>query len=125
MVLTFSKEIYPKFALIKAAYNFTDRAYLHLDAVGDHYAVELTPKQGCENISNEEFTNEMLCQCVRHTVYEQTEVVRELLTARAMASTVIGQPDISDIASEPASIAASEQEILTDWFEKYDDSDTE
>lgn len=125
MLLTFSKEIYPKSALIKAAYNFTDRAYLHLDAVGDHYTVEFTPKQGCENISNEEFINEMLCQCVRHTVYEQTKVVRELLTARAMASTVIGQPDTSDIASESVSVAENEQEILTDWFEKYNDSDTE
>ena len=30
--LKFNKELYSKIALIKAAYNYTDIAYLHLDA---------------------------------------------------------------------------------------------
>lgn len=30
--LKYNKELYSKIALIKAAYNFTDRAYVHLDA---------------------------------------------------------------------------------------------
>ena len=30
--LKYNRELYSKTALIKAAYNFTDRAYLHLDA---------------------------------------------------------------------------------------------
>ena len=35
-MLKFSKELYSRTALIKAAYNFTDMAYIHLDA-DDHY----------------------------------------------------------------------------------------
>ena len=30
--LKFNKELYSKTALIKAAYNFTDKAYVHLDS---------------------------------------------------------------------------------------------
>lgn len=31
--LKYSKELYSKTALIKAAYNFTDKAYLHLELI--------------------------------------------------------------------------------------------
>ena len=35
--LKYNKELYSKIALIKAAYNFTDRAYVHLDADKKYY----------------------------------------------------------------------------------------
>ena len=34
-LMKFRKELYSKVALIKAAYNYTDQAYVHLDADSD------------------------------------------------------------------------------------------
>lgn len=125
MVLTFSKELYPKSALLKAAYNFTDRAYVHLDATDHHYTVTLRAKENATDVSEDEFMNEMLCQSVRYSVYEQTKNIRELLTARAIASTVVMQSDSSmDIPDNPFAVN-NEQEILTDWFERYNDTEDE
>lgn len=125
MTLTFSKELYPKTALLKAAYHFTDRAYVHLDAADTHYTVTLRAKDHAVSVSEDEFVNEMLCQAVRHSVYEQTKNIRELLTARAIASTVILQPDAADELPDQAFSSESGQEILTDWFERYDDTEVE
>ena len=71
-VFRLKKELYSKIALIKAAYNFTDKAYIHLDADKDYYIVTLKFKEGC-NIKEDEFVNEMLAQSVRHEVYIQTK----------------------------------------------------
>lgn len=121
-MIVFSKEMYPKIALIKSAYTFTDRAYIHLDANEQYYIVNITPKQGCALVTEDEFKNEMLCQCVRHEVYRQTKTVRELLIARAMASTVIEQFVSDDeIQQKPVE---DENQILKDWFEMYDNSTT-
>ena len=118
MKLSFSKEMYPKIALIKAAYAFTDKAYVHLDADQSYYLVQIVPKENnCLDIEKL-FENEMLCQCIRHEVYLQTKGIRELLTARAMASTVLEMP-----GADQAQVTAGpdpESDILIDWFEKYD-----
>lgn len=42
--LKYNRELYSKIALIKAAYNFTDRAYVHLDADEQYYYVSLNAK---------------------------------------------------------------------------------
>ena len=123
-MITFSKKLYPKIALVKSAYAFTDRAYIHLDADDQYYIVKIHPKDGHKPITEKEFMNEMLCQCVRHEVYQQTKTVRELLIARSMASTVIEQP--GDAASEEirSEQVGDEKQILTDWFEMHDKSET-
>lgn len=38
-MLVFSRDLYSKIALLKAAYNFTDKAYVHLDADEKSYYV--------------------------------------------------------------------------------------
>ena len=43
-MLSFAKEMYPKIALLKAAYFFSDRAYIHLDANDKYYLVNLSVK---------------------------------------------------------------------------------
>ncbi len=58
--LKYSKELYSKTALIKAAYNFTDKAYLHLDADNDYYYVSLLSKNENQEVSEKEFENEIL-----------------------------------------------------------------
>lgn len=35
--IKFNRELYSKTALIKASYNFTDQAYVHLDADENYY----------------------------------------------------------------------------------------
>lgn len=42
--MKYSKEIYDKDVLVKAAYSLSDTAYFHLDADEKHYLVEIVPK---------------------------------------------------------------------------------
>ena len=44
--LRYKREIYPKTALLKAAYSFTDSVYVHLDSDDEYYYVSLIPKEG-------------------------------------------------------------------------------
>lgn len=116
IILKFSKELYPRIVLLKAAYNFTDRAFLHLDADDSYYYVDLTEKDG-ETISENEFENEMLAQSVRHEIYLQTKTIRELLLARAMATTVITDREMAEEQIAGAEDEGFEEsDILKDWF---------
>lgn len=112
--MKFSKELYSKTALIKAAYNFTDSAYVHLDADEQYYYVELLSKSDSDKIDEHDFVNEMLAQSVRHEIFQQTKHIRELLYARAVASSVI--VDESLIEDSSNEIPYTEDEILKDWF---------
>lgn len=118
--MRFRKELYSKVALIKAAYNFTDSAYIHLDADDNYYYVEITPKQKMNEVREQDFVNEMLTQCVRHEVYQQTKNIRELMLARAMATSVIVDEDIIDDIETDDTF--SENEILKDWFVSNEES---
>ena len=113
--LKFNKELYSKVALIKAAYNFTDLAYLHLDADDKYYYVNIEEKNNSKEITENDFINEMLAQSVRHEIYQQTKNIRELLLARAMASSVIVDEDLNE---ETESNHYTEDEILKDWFDE-------
>ena len=112
--MKFRKELYSKVALIKAAYNFTDIAYVHLDADEDYYYVTIEPKVNSQVVEESEFVNEMLAQSVRHEVYQQTKNIRELLLARSMATSII----VDDVryCEEDEFEAFSEDEVLKDWF---------
>ena len=112
--LKFSKEMYSKIALIKAAYNFTDSAYVHLDSDSDYYYVDLEWKDGSKEVSEKEFTNEILAQSVRHEIYRQTKNIRELLLARAMATSVIVEDGLEE--QEESNNSFDEDEILRNWF---------
>ena len=112
--MKFRKELYSKTALIKAAYNFTDAAYLHLDADDQYYYVDIEFKDSKTAFSEQDFINEMLTQSVRHEVYQQTKNIRELLLARAMATSVIVDENLVD--DEVSDDVFIEDEILKDWF---------
>lgn len=56
----------------------------------------------------------MLTQSVRHEVYQQTKNIRELLLARAMATSVIVDENLVD--DEVSDDVFTEDEILKDWF---------
>lgn len=114
--MKFNKELYSKTALIKAAYNFIDSAYVHLDSDNTYYYVILENKSGSKEIGEKEFINEMLAQSVRHEVYKQTKNIRELLLARSMATSLIVDEGIEDNCDENDDIF-DENEILKDWFD--------
>lgn len=119
MKFYFTKQIYDKEALIKAAYRFTDNAYIHLDVNEDNYIVTIEAK-GTNNIVNEqEFQNEILAQMVRTKISNQTKTLRELMIARAFSSTVIDNSHYEPLCDE-CNEEASLDSILVDWFEKYE-----
>lgn len=111
MKFVFNKELYSKSALIKSAYSFTDKAYVHIDANDKEYIVDLVEKEG-QSIDLKEFENEMLFQMTRLEVIEQTKDLRKLIVARAMASTLI-EKNNKDFSEE----SLADETILTDWFE--------
>lgn len=124
MQIKFSKELYPKFALIKTAYAFTNRAYVHLDADGLYYMINWIPRESLDVVTEGEFMNEMLTQCARYEILRKTRNLRELLAARAIASTMLDMSGInqedSDTDFDNEGLLSCEDEILKDWFEKND-----
>ena len=56
MHISFSKEIYPKSALLKAAYSFTDKAYIYIDVSASCYEVDVEAKDGID-VTEKEFMN--------------------------------------------------------------------
>lgn len=116
MTVKYNKTLYSKIALIKAAYNFIDKAYIHLDCDETYYYVEIVPKNDEKNISEREFSNEMLTQSARHEVYIQTKNIRELLMARAFSTSLITEK--KNLTGENTPVEKySEDEILKDWFD--------
>lgn len=76
-VRCYAKEFYSKEVILKAAYAFTDRLYIHLDADETHYKVQLISKS--EEDKNEEelyaeFENELIAQETRRMIAEQTKM---------------------------------------------------
>lgn len=112
------KGIYPLAAILKAAYAFVGRTYVHLGDNDSTWSVSLTSKDGSSGeITAKEFENELLSQAVRLSVFQQTHTIRELLLARALSSTMV---EDSESAPEDAEEDISQEEleqILTDWFE--------
>lgn len=112
--MKFKKELYSKVALIKAAYNYTDIAYLHLDADEEYYYVFIEFKNNDMQISIAEFENEMLVQSVRHEVYKQTKTIRELLLARSISTSLITSEQYEGDEVEINDF--SEDDILKVWL---------
>ncbi len=119
VIFKFSKGIYSKHSLIKAAYSYVDDYYVHLDEGEKDYIVELEPKQTSTlKVSEKDFLNEMLVQEVRNIVEDKTYRLREMIYARALASTIIDDSDYSDDLNCDNSTNSNLEDILVDWFEK-------
>ena len=109
----FSRELYSKEAVMKAAYTFIDDFYLHLDCDENAYLVEIEAREGKKELNAKTFLNEVLIQETRRIVDERTKDIREMIYARAMASTVIEEHPLE----EPKEAEDAER-ILMDWFEE-------
>lgn len=113
--LIFTKELYPKAAIIKTAYHFTPDNYIHLDATSEYYIVELMSKKDAslDDIENS-FKNELLAQTARLAVLERTANLRELIVARAFASTIVA--DEIKIAHDYEISDERLNDVLRDWY---------
>ena len=67
-----------------------------------------------------EFKNEILAQEVRRLVYKKTHPIRELLLARAMASSLVSEEDpVKQVRAEEDSISDEElATIMKDWYKQ-------
>ena len=114
MTIKFSRDIYSKEALFKAAYYYCDRAYFHIDADKTYFYVCITPKDGETFIPYEqEFQNKAVEYMNRQIINQKTGHIREIIMARAFASTVI-LDDNEDSASSPET---DEESAMKDWFD--------
>ena len=68
-------------------------------------------------IALKEFENELLFQSLRHSIYQQTKEIRQLIITRALASTVI---DENTVTCENDEENFDIDSILEDWFDKYE-----
>jgi His-Xaa-Ser system protein HxsD len=98
VTIKLAKEIYLKEALIKAAYQFTDRCYIHIDTDDGNYLVEISAKEDGEiNGIEKEFENELVAQMTRLVVLKQTSNIRKIIMARALASTIIDHDENKNV----------------------------
>ena len=85
---TLDEELYPREAILGAAYLFVDRCFIFLNRPGDkQIEVRLKSKdassaEALETLAGD-FANELLNQVVRHQVGESTARIREFYMARA------------------------------------------
>ena len=117
--MKYLKELYDREVLIKACYAFTDTAYLHLSADEKHYYVDIIPKNNDEtaDVLQKEFENELIFQQARKLVSQNTKSVREMIIARALASTIVNDENEVNVETENA---FSADNILKDWFDEYE-----
>lgn len=121
MKLFFRRDIYPKSALIKAAYMFTDWAYIHLDADKESYIVDLEMKNGEDTIGMKDFENELISQTARFLIAKRTKTLREIMIARAVSSTVLMDDDFKDDSYDDEEVS-DVSGILSDWFDNYENN---
>ena len=118
----YSKTLYSKKVLMKAAYDFIGSYYLHLDESADSYIVEFTPKKDIDQNVAQNFENELIAQSIRAQIFEDTKNIRELLIGRAMASSIVMEKDpvqlINSEENKDQELPASA--ILQDWFDQHE-----
>lgn len=125
MRIQYSKEFYSKEAFLKAAYHFTDKAYVYLGVEGNNFFVDFSAKDGIafdiDKLENE-FKNELLAQAIHQTVSKETTVLRELLVARALSSTMVDESTTSNVNTDNGTMSVTAlnelDAIAKDWFDE-------
>ena len=112
-------KIYPREAVLKAAYAFIRLAYVHLEYEDESIVISFTSKDGSDlpESIGKDFENELLAQTIRLQVYNETHVIREILMARAMSSSMVYKNDPVELFEEQDNGAVDDiDSILEDWF---------
>ena len=114
-----SRELYDREVVLKTAYIFTEKAYLHIESNEENWIIHMKMKPRMEAVSPAEFENALISEMVRLSVYRRTHTLRELLMGKALSTSVIEHDNpIREIASEQETSQEELQDILQDWFEK-------
>ena len=117
MLGRYDASVYPKEAVLKAAYKFIDDWYIHITMEDGYYVLSfLTKDEKVDSNIVRMFENELLSATVRLQVYKQTHVLREVMLGRAMASTMIVDDEENDNEPEEDLQENSLDGILKDWF---------
>ena len=120
------KDIYPSECVLKAAYTFLDKVYVHVDEDNKHWVVDLEAKSNYEfgeRQLEKDFENELVAQAVRLSVFKRTHTLREILLARAMSSSLIDSEDpLIKVDVEDEAVSNDQlQHILKDWCERHEE----
>ena len=121
VVMSISKEMYTKDVLLKVAYLFSNRAYIHIElSENGNWQINMKMKNGFERVHPEEFENELLAETVRSKILKKTHTIRELLLARALSSSIVEDDNIIEKIVEEQDCTSDQElyNILEDWFEK-------
>ena len=123
MRILYSKELYSKKALLKAAYHFTDNYYIYLGVEDNSFFVDFSTKDDSSIDSDalqNQFKNEILAQVIHQSISTETSDLRKLLVARALSSTMVDEEeDIPDNAPENMSEESLNElsAIAKDWYD--------
>ena len=114
----FSKELYEKEVLFKAVYALLDRAYFHLDSDSQYYFISIIPKEEEDiEILFHKLEDNLIAEETRRMIAEKTKNIREMIVARALASTIV----VDDSIVEEKEGTFDSEEILKDWFEENEE----
>lgn len=123
MEIKVDKAIYSKQVLLKTAYSFSDRAYLHLSQDNHSWIIQWTDMPDQE-VLPDMFENELLTQQLREELLEKTKDIRLLLLSRAFASSAmdINPSDTALTTNEDSDKTNIDEEedaerILKGWFD--------
>ena len=119
----YDNAIYPREAVIKAAYAFIKTYYVHLETENDYTVVSFSAKEDIDisDAIGKEFENELLAQTVRFHVYNETHAIREILMARAMSSSMIYKKDPIQLFDDSEDNYDKLDSILEDWFKREEE----
>lgn len=113
MVIRISKELYSRTVLLKTCYKFTEDYYIHLTSDERDFLIDITSKKRGDNDVKGIIGNELIEQANRELVFKETHSIREILFARAMASSVIYTND----ATDEIDTDVNDDSAMKDWFE--------
>lgn len=121
-----AKDLYSRDVLLKTAYTFTDRVYLHLAQDEKDWIVSWKPREG-QDLDPGEFENELIAQSLREGLIEETSDLRRIILVRAFASTVMddrpgdavhGPAETPAVPERLTPVTDEERDsILKGWFD--------
>ena len=125
-VIKIDKQIYSKEVLLRTAYSYLDKVYIHLHQDNAYWIVEWKEKKN-EGIDPQNFENRLIEQQLRVQLLEKNAEIRKIILARAFASTIldpgtINEEDRCDVSDNQINEENNydEEEILRGWYDHED-----
>lgn len=102
--------VYSLNSLLKSAYRFTGRSFIHLQRSGPNLVeVRMRPirAQDDPDLILREFFNDLLDQKLREVVASETAGIRDLIMAHALSKTNLVRPDLetAEATEDPNHVA--------------------